>query len=83
MSQKRSKKGKPPERPTWDLGGELVSYLVTVTMKSGQKYERIRQGTSAYVVIKEVESKLDKWSKKSDVSGFSVDPLPKEPNNIS
>lgn len=82
MSQKHSKRGKSPERPIWDLGGEILSYLVTVTMKDGQKYERIRQGTSAYVVMKEVENKLDKWSRRSDVSGFSVGPPPKGPNNI-
>lgn len=74
----RKSNKRTPKESTWDLGGELVNFSVTVSMKDGQKYNRILSGTSAYSVMKEVENKLNRWSRKADVSGFSVGPIPKK-----
>jgi hypothetical protein len=82
MGRRHGRKRRQPEQLNWDLGGRPVNYLVTVVMKDGRKYERIRQGTSAYAVMKEIEIKLSQWSRKTEVSGFYVDPVPQTPNNI-
>lgn len=76
-------KRKQEEQSTWNSAGELTSYVVTVVMRDGHKYKRIRQGQSAYAVMKDIEVKLSQWSRRKEVSGFYVDPVSKDGTNIS